>query len=213
ITDKEEDISLKVLDTRQENHARNIGDGHRIVYGVAGSGKTVILIARARLISQQQPEKKLLFLCFNVSLAAYLRQTLRDCPNITVLHFDGWSKANGITRRMNEENPSLGHRLLIALESGHAPHAGYFDAIMVDEAQDFDISWFKCIREAMKDPDDGDLIIVGDGSQGLYKNRGISWKQIGIHARGRTITGENLKKFDLDKNYRNSKEIIELAAI
>ncbi|KOR27686.1 hypothetical protein TI03_06350, partial [Achromatium sp. WMS1] len=37
ITDKEEDISLKVLDTRQENHARNIGDGHRIVYGVAGS--------------------------------------------------------------------------------------------------------------------------------------------------------------------------------
>jgi len=40
---------LTVLDLRQERNARSLGDGHRIVYGVAGSGKTVILIARARL--------------------------------------------------------------------------------------------------------------------------------------------------------------------
>src|SRR5262249_47548122 len=34
---------LTVLDLRQERNARSIGEGHRIVYGVAGSGKTVIL--------------------------------------------------------------------------------------------------------------------------------------------------------------------------
>jgi superfamily I DNA and RNA helicase len=38
-----------VLDRRQENNARKIGEGHRIIYGVAGSGKTVLLIARATL--------------------------------------------------------------------------------------------------------------------------------------------------------------------
>src|SRR5262249_49947372 len=34
---------LAILDMRQERHARGIGSGHRIVYGVAGSGKTVLL--------------------------------------------------------------------------------------------------------------------------------------------------------------------------
>lgn len=50
-----EPIDLKVLDLRQENNARKIGEGHRIVYGVAGSGKTVLLIAKARLLSAQNP--------------------------------------------------------------------------------------------------------------------------------------------------------------
>ena len=37
-----------MLDLRQERNAHSLGEGHRIVYGVAGSGKTIILIARAR---------------------------------------------------------------------------------------------------------------------------------------------------------------------
>jgi len=55
--------TLKVLDVKQENHARNIGNGHRIVYGVAGSGKTVILVARAKLIASTNTQKQHLFLC------------------------------------------------------------------------------------------------------------------------------------------------------
>ena len=59
---------LAVLDLRQERNAHSLGDGHRIVYGVAGSGKTVILIARARLVAQD-PNKQILLLCFNRALA------------------------------------------------------------------------------------------------------------------------------------------------
>ena len=61
----------------------------------------------------------------------------------------------------------------------------------------------------MQDRLDGNLLIVGDGSQGIYANRKISWKQIGIQAPGRSIS----KKFDLDRNYRNSREIVELASL
>lgn len=50
--------TLKVLDVKQENHARNIGNGHRIIYGVAGSGKTVILVARAKLIASTNTHKQ-----------------------------------------------------------------------------------------------------------------------------------------------------------
>ncbi len=201
-------ISLKVLDLKQENNARNIGEGHRIIYGVAGSGKTVLLIAKAKLMSSQAPESQILFLCYNVTLAAYLRNVLKNCPKINVKHFDDWAKANGVTRRRQESNESLGNRLLTVLEEGFTESRKY-DAVMIDEAQDFELSWFKCVLEAMKEPNDGDLIIVGDGSQGLYPRGKVSWRKIGISAQGRTI----YKKFDLDKNYRNSREIIELAAV
>lgn len=207
-----ETLDLKVLDFKQERNALNIGQGHRILYGVAGSGKTVLLVARARLLAQQNPEIRVLVLCFNVSLSTYLKQCLVDCQNATVLHFDGWAKANGVVRRFNhqhnETNDELGERLLRRLEQGYGDARSY-DTVLIDEAQDFAPSWFHCALTAMKEPNDGDLLIVGDGSQGLYRgNRAVSWEKLGIHARGRTIH----KDCDLDKNYRNTREILELAA-
>jgi len=204
--------SVKVLDLRQEQHARRIGSGHRLISGIAGSGKTVLLIARARMLSEAWPDSNLLMLCYNVSLAAYLRHCLGTCTNLTILHFDAWAKVNGITRNphIQESNSSLGERLLSALEQG-ARDTGKYQTIMVDEAQDFDPSWFRCVLQAMSDPNDGDLIIVGDGCQGIYKIKEFSWKSLGINVQygDRSIS----KRFDLDKNYRNSAEILGLAAI
>ncbi len=206
--------TVKILDLKQEKNARRIGKGHQILYGVAGSGKTVLLIARAKLISKEMPEAEILFLCYNVTLAAYLKSVLKDYTNVSVLHFDGWAKKNGITRQINREtntsepDDKLGERLLESLEEGYGDYRKY-DAVMIDESQDFEVSWFKCVLEAMKEPLDGDLLIVGDGSQGLYYRTKVRWNDIGIQARGRTF----YKKFDLDKNYRNPREVIELAAI
>lgn len=203
-------LNLKVLDLKQEKNARMIGQGHRIVYGVAGSGKTVLLIARAKLVSREMPKSEILLLCYNVTLAAYLRGVLKSYKNIKVLHFDGWAKKNGVTRQIktNESDRELGDRLLESLEQGNGDYRKY-DVVMVDEAQDFEVSWFKCVLEAMKEPLDGDLLIVGDGSQGLYPRGRVSWKEIGIQAVGRAY----YKKFDLDKNYRNPREVIELATV
>lgn len=201
-------VNLKVLDARQEANARSIGSGHRIIYGVAGSGKTVLLVAKARLLAAQQPEHRILVVCFNVSLSSYLKNSLAEHRNITVLHFHGWARANGVSPHKDETHDAFGRRLQSALASGQAPHCRLFQTIMVDEAQDFEPVWFQCLLEAMQDPDDGDLIIVGDGSQGLYGDRRIVWRDLGIHAQGRTIS----KHFDLHTNYRNSREILELAA-
>ena len=204
---------LAVLDLRQERHAREIGDGHRIVYGVAGSGKTVLLVSRAKMLSQQKPDAEILILCFNVSLAAYLRAALAPCGNVRVYHFDGWAKANRLARRRATEtepiepDESLGLRLKKYFQEGHGD-SRRFDAVLLDEAQDFDPSWFGCVLEAMKEPEDGDLLIVGDRNQSIYAARPIVWSSVGIKAKGRTICSA----FDLDKNYRNSREILELAA-
>jgi superfamily I DNA/RNA helicase len=84
---------------------------------------------------------------------------------------------------------------------------GRYDAVLIDEAQDWPRSWFQCARLALKEPDAGDLLIVGDGSQALYRKRDFTWADAGINARGRVI---NLK-FDLDRNYRNTVEILRAA--
>ena len=47
----------------------------------------------------------------------------------------------------------------------------------------------------------------GDGSQSLYRKRDFTWADAGIHASGRVIN----RKFDLDRNYRNTAEILRAA--
>ena len=46
------DRVLEVMDMQQEQVARSMGEGHRIVRGVAGSGKTLILAFRAEQIAR-----------------------------------------------------------------------------------------------------------------------------------------------------------------
>src|SRR5215831_14476971 len=85
-----EQPSLKVLDLRQERNAHALGEGHRIVYGVAGSGKTVILIARARLVADDL-QKRVLVLCYNRALAEYFQQLFAQTINVTCLNFHQWA--------------------------------------------------------------------------------------------------------------------------
>jgi superfamily I DNA/RNA helicase len=80
--------------------------------------------------------------------------------------------------------------------------------VFIDEAQDFSKSWFLCSKLALKEPDDGDLLIVGDGSQSHYRRHPFTSREAGVNAVGRTIN----TRFDLDKNYRNTREIMEVAA-
>ena len=84
----------------------------------------------------------------------------------------------------------------------------HYDAILIDEAQDFPSIWFSCILEALKDPDNGDLLIVCDGNQGIRPIGSVSWISIGIKAKGRTIH----QAYDLDRNYRNTQGILKLAS-
>ena len=195
---------IKVLDLEQEKSARSIGSGHRIIHGVAGSGKTVLLIARAKLLSQNNPDSRILVLTYNVALAAYLKKVLSKHTNIAVFHFHGWAKANSVFFDRNETNEEFGNRFLEKLTKGDG-QAGVYDAVLVDEAQDFAPAWFKVVLAAMKEPVDGDLLVVGDASQGLYLHgRRLSWRSLGVHAVGRTRK--------LERNYRNTLQILKAAS-
>jgi hypothetical protein len=194
---------LRTLDVEQERSARSMGTGHRLLFGVPGSGKTVVLVARATYLSEALPGGRILVLCFNVTFMSYLRVLLRERANVDVFTFHGWSARNGVKRTAGESPEQIGQRLLDVLQTGEGD-AGRYDAVLIDEAQDFDPSWFQCALQALKEPRGGDLLIVGDRNQKNYSRRHVSWAGLGIKAQGRTRV--------LKVNYRNTAPIVAVAS-
>ncbi|MEN8444165.1 MAG: 3'-5' exonuclease [Cyanobacteria bacterium J06555_13] len=203
---------LLSLDLEQERLARTMRPGHRVISGVAGSGKTLILLARAKALANSLEQRRILVLCFNIALASHLRSLLHsDSRNpqykecIEVLHFHGWAKS--FLKKLPSPRPfktdeaynqHLGEKVLARLQK--LPDEKRWDAVLVDEAHTFDKSWFPCCVAALQDTEEGDLMIVSDRNQGLYKRREFTWKSVGVKAQGRS------KK--LAQNYRNTQEIL-----
>jgi superfamily I DNA/RNA helicase len=207
---------LLTLDERQEQLARSIGDGHRVFFGVAGSGKTLLLLARAKLLAEAG-ERRVLVLCFNKVLASWLRSVIAEGAitnpkhaAIEVLHFNAWASqilgSLGFLNDIAKEDRDgiLGERLLNSLEQ---PGSKRYDSILVDEAHTFDPTWFKCCVQALGDEANGNLMIVSDGSQSLYRRDKFTWKNVGVIASGRTYS----RRFRLHINYRSTRQILEAA--
>jgi len=209
---------IKTLDIQQEQIATTMGEGHRLFYGVAGSGKTLILLARAKILANQIDTNKILILCFNKVLTAYLRSLINQVDNpvyqekISVQHFHGWAKSvigslpnrscypeNESGNRQYDEDVS--HALQRKIDT--LTLAEKWDAILIDEAHTFESSWFNCCVNALKDPDNSNLMIVADGTQSLYQRKKFTWKSVGVKAVGRSRK--------LTQNYRNTQEIVSAA--
>ncbi len=199
------DELFRVMDRKQEAFAKGLGSGHRIIRGVAGSGKTLILVARARLLSRLLPGQRILVTCFTKALASVLRSQLADCDNVHVEHIDSLMaraiKAAGL------DHPGYGGRVTVssvAVQALELRPMEQYRAVLVDEAQDLDtdaLRFCAALAEPVGD-DDGDLLIVADSAQNIFRRK-FSWSDAGIKAQGRTSI--------LRKNYRNTREILAFA--
>src|SRR5690606_24907397 len=88
---------MRVMDLQQEQLARSLGDGHRVIHGVAGSGKTMLLGYRAEHLAKAQTEhsKPILILCFNEPLAKQLASVMvrkRIDAQVKAVHFHKWCR-------------------------------------------------------------------------------------------------------------------------
>lgn len=207
---------LKIMDLQQEQLARSLGDGHRLIHGVAGSGKTMILGFRCQHLAQFG-NKPILVLCFNVSLAAKLRQMIVDKglgQRVIVRHFHGWCMDQLKKYRIPRPNPKeyqgeayieeLVNRVILAVDAQTIP-AGTYDAVMLDEGHDFKAEWLKLVAQ-MVNPETNSLLILYDDAQNLYgekRDKKFSFKSVGIQAQGRTTI--------LKLNYRNTEQVLGVA--
>lgn len=196
---------IKVLDREQESLAKTLGAGHRVIRGVAGSGKTLVLTYRARLLAENFPRHKVLVTCFNRSLAGSLKRQL-DLRNVHVLTIDHLladvRRAAGLPR-IEHDGTDLrqrAHEVLSLLDAGDGSLPKY-DHVLVDEAQDFPTDALQFVVRLLQDGSDS-LLVVADAAQNIYRNS-FTWKAAGIQAAGRTRV--------LDRSYRNTREILDYA--
>jgi UvrD-like helicase C-terminal domain/AAA domain/Nuclease-related domain len=205
-------VPLLVMDLEQERLARSLGDGHRVIHGVAGSGKTMILAYRCTQLARNSG-KPILVLCYNDSLAAKLEQLITDrrlLGRIIVRPFHSWCLDQLRLHRISvpSDGPGFPGRLVRSVTQAVTEQripAAQYGAVLIDEGHDFEPEWFKLLAQ-MVDPSNNSLLLLYDDAQSIYgkkRSRAFSFAKVGIQARGRTTI--------LRVNYRNSAEVLEYA--
>lgn len=203
---------INVMDLQQEQLARSLGEGHRVIHGVAGSGKTLILGYRCERLAGQI-QKPILVLCFNVTLASKLQDWMKSKSldrKVNVRTFHAWCRDQLVL--YNVELPETGERffdelvvrVISAVERGQIPAAQY-GAVLIDEGHDFQEEWLRVVAQ-MVDPETNSLLVLYDDAQSIYgdsKRRKFSFSSVGIQAKGRTTI--------LKLNYRNTMEVLSVA--
>ena len=206
---------MQVMDLQQEQIARSLGEGHRVIHGAAGSGKTMILIFRAQALAlAARADEPILVMCFNRTLAdrieALLRQRGID-ERVQVRTFHSWCQDMVRSYQLDVPRELKGDAYFTALadvversvQSGLVP-GGQYSALLIDEAHDFEDAWLR-IASRMVSPATNSLLVLYDDAQSIYqkKRRQFNFASVGIEARGRTSI--------LKLNYRNTAEVLALA--
>ncbi len=218
------------------NEART-KSGYRRIKGPAGSGKSLLLGARAaQLISEN---KKVLVVTFNITLLHYLMDIATRYPHsngntredITWLNFHYLCKRicleSGFEKEYKELwknnfdlediflDPSFSSdnltndvltnglpTLVDKILSNHPNNfINSFDAILVDEGQDFLPHWWAILRKLCKNG--GEMLLVADSTQDIY-GTAKAWTEQAMEGSG--FRGEFAK---LDISYRMPPVLID----
>lgn len=207
-----EEMSVKALDLQQEKVAKNIGEGHRILKGVAGSGKSVVLACRAKYLRQAHKDWRILVVCFNINLLNSLKLHIlggtNTDPKIEILHFHGLVKkltqAN-LSRHDGENDDSYNTRIGELLYQHITQHnIEKYDAILIDEGQDLADDWVKCLTY-LSNPETNSILFCYDPAQNVFGRQRPNWKSVGLNVQGKKPT-------ELKECYRNTLQILGLAS-
>lgn len=177
------------------------GNPKMLISGCAGSGKTMIAAEKARRLAEQG--QRVLFTCYNENLANWLRGSEFARSSMIINHFhqlcyqlaSSSKEVNlpGWTRKLGIDKETYFHvKMPEALELAAIDIGITFDAVIVDEGQDFKASWLKTLHELLTDPESGVFYIFYDDNQRIYNQSNIpfSWPS-----------------FRLRKNMRNTNPI------
>ena len=209
---------MRVMDLQQEQLARSIGEGHRVIHGVAGSGKTMILGYRAEYLAKSSTptSKPILILCFNEPLGVKLASSMHAkglTDRVQVRHFHKWCRQQLVAfgQTLPAQNMPVDaimmemvQRVITGVDRKQIP-SGQYQAILIDEGHDFAPEWLKLVTQ-MVDPATNNLLLLYDDAQSIFertRTKQFSFKSVGVQAQGRTTI--------LKINYRNTKQILQTA--
>jgi hypothetical protein len=206
---------LRELDRLTESQSRTIRQltknrGRSVVTGGAGTGKTVLGMARAQQLALEG--KKVLYVCANSSLSQYLQIEVEalgvpTTDNLAVENANAYitrvgragTSANEYVLR-KKAIPSRSDRFLDAISKSGLEDS--IDCLVVDEAQDISREDLELIELLVKSPQNGgSTIILGDPNQQLLLGR----------IKSALGSEDQSQSHSLDVNCRNTREIASIA--
>ncbi|WP_251149759.1 NERD domain-containing protein [Cellulosimicrobium sp. Marseille-Q4280] len=146
------------------------------VVGGAGSGKTWLALEQAR--RRARSGERVALLCYSRGLGRYFERVVeqwpaRDRPAYVGLFHDlplAWGAEPGA-----DDDPDYWERRLPLalgeLADGRGP-GELFDAVVVDEAQDFGDLWWPSLLRCLRDQDGGGLYVFMDDAQRVFPREG-----------------------------------------
>ena len=201
----DDEAQLRALDHRQERLAQHLGEGYRLIRGVAGSGKTLILTHRAKHFAEHFPHWRILLLCFNRALSFALAQEVKASESaraqtVDSLAYGLLSDAGGSPGEEKKPDYERWRMEARAVALG-LDNSKRYDMVLVDEAQDLGQSGLDLAWAMLKEGRDH-FVIALDSAQNVYRRR-MTWNPPDRTAQGRSTV--------LRINYRNTREILDPA--
>lgn len=181
------------------------------ICGPAGTGKTVLAVEKAKMLSEM--EKKVLLLCYNKPLGASIFKQFDRNDNVHVFTFHQYCEhlIHSARKRFNidylliAKSDLPGTDLFDDIYPLAATYAvekfgeiAQYDAIIIDEGQDFGEEYWLTIEMSINSNNESWLYIFFDENQILYR-------------RSSDFPISEDQTFPLTKNCRNAKPIHKLA--
>ncbi|MFC9362438.1 NERD domain-containing protein [Rhodococcus sp. NPDC057014] len=179
---------------------------HRVeVRGGAGSGKTFLAVEKARRLAKQG--QRVALICYSHGLASYLERltatwSYKERPAyVGEFHALGqlWGAPEGPDESIrNTDTVQFWEHDLprhMADLASALPLRDRFDAVVVDEAQDFADDWWGPLLAALRDDEAGGIYVFSDEGQRVFDRQGVPPIQ--------------LVPLVLDHNLRNTRQIAD----
>ena len=168
------------------------------IRGGAGSGKTWLALEQARRLTKDG--QRVALLCYSRGLAAYLRREVARWPwrerPAYVGEFHGLGHSWGAPMGTNNDDSAYWeHELPVQMVTlaEALPVRKRFDAVVIDEAQDFADAWWTAVLAMLKDETTGGIYVFSDEGQRVFARFGQP--------------PVPLVPLMLDHNLRNTKQI------
>lgn len=196
----QEDALIRLTDRQQEALIGLYANPRVLVQGVAGSGKTMLAMARAFRFAEEG--RKTLFLCYNKGLADWLTALIPEKlgSSLSIYHFHSlcseWCWTAGIKFNVPADDDGAFWRENAAnlLDRAIDKISIRFDAVVVDEAQDFFPNWWMPIELLNALAEEGSLYVFCDPAQNLFVNSELVLPELGV-------------RYSLPTNCRNTRRI------
>lgn len=165
------------------------------ISGCAGSGKTTLAVEKGRRLAKQRFH--VLLTCFNVNLAEFLGSDETLPAQLDVVNFhklaEGLARRAGLAHAGPRDDDYFDHMLPELMMEAIDRLGTQYDAVIVDEGQDFHDNWWVPLQCLLRDPDQGIFYVFFDDNQNLYRT-------------AQNIPLE-LAPFPLTRNCRNTQRI------